>query len=125
MSEMLLGECASQSIQGIENTFIQHSHCKSFTGGHWNQPVKLFRKKKLDVDLKTTRTPMPDRRTYIALPSDGMRARLGCWTVRQCYWEPMRWLASGNWCLKFDLKRDSYFVEGELAAGASGMKAWP
>ena len=72
-------------------------------------------KKKLDVDLKTTRTPMPDRRTYIA-PSDGMRARLGCWTVRQCYWEPMRWLASGNWCLKFDLKRDSYFVEGELAA---------
>ena len=77
--------------------------------------LSSFSEKKLDVDLKTTRTPMRDRRTYIALPIDGMRARLGCWTVRQCYWEPMRWLASGNWCLKFDLKRDDYFVEGELA----------
>ena len=120
MSEMLLGECASHSIQGIEKTFIQHSRYKSFTGGHCNQPVKLFRKKKLDVDLKTTRTPMPDRRTYIALPSDGMRARLGCWTVRQCYWEYWECIdlkrdEMSQWFLKFDLKRDDHFVEGELA----------
>ena len=77
-------------------------------------------KEKLDVDSKTTRTPMRDRRTYIALPIDDMRARLGCWTVRQCYWEycqvsDLKRDETSQWSLKFDLKRDDYFVEGELA----------
>ena len=82
--------------------------------------LSSFSEKKLDVDLKTTRTPMRDRRTYIALPIDDMRARLGCWTVRQCYWEycsisDLKRDEMSQWSLKFDLKRDDYFVEGELA----------
>ena len=76
--------------------------------------LSRFSEKKLDVDLKTTRTPMRDRLTYIALPIDDMRARLDCWTVRQCYWEYWECITD-QWFLKFDLKRDDYFVEGELA----------
>ena len=38
---------------------------------------------------------------------------MDCWTVRECWWTVGS--RYGDWFLKFDLKRDSYFVEGELA----------